>query len=44
MNTVRKWVEYLVSLGILIKHVVPGYANKFEICSDKIKEFFGPDK
>merc|ERR1712020_831237 len=29
---------------MLIKHTVLGYADKFEICSDKIKEFFGPDE
>ena len=42
MNTVRKWIEHLVDLGILIKYTVLGYSNKFEICSDKIKEHFGP--
>ena len=44
MNTVRKWMGRLVDLGMLIKHPVLGYADKFEICSDKIKEFFGPDE
>ena len=44
MNTVRKWMGRLVDLGMLIKHTVLGYADKFEICSDKIKEFFGPDE
>ena len=44
MNTVRKWMGHLVDLGMLIKHPVLGYADKFEICSDKIKEFFGPDE
>lgn len=44
MNTVRKWIQHLVDLGILIKYTVLGYSNKFEICSDKIKEHFGPVK